>query len=58
MSWRNRSTSQYFAWISESSQYDLVTEQGKGEKDVNADVISSCIMKKISKNVRSRMSPL
>ena len=40
MSWRNPSTSQYFAWISELSQYNFVIEHRKGEKHVNADVMS------------------
>ena len=40
MSWRNPSTSQYFAWISELSQYDFFIEHRKGEKHVNADVMS------------------
>jgi len=40
MSWRNPSTSQYFAWISELSQYDFVIEHRKGEQHINADVMS------------------
>ena len=40
MSWRNPSTSQYFAWISELSQYDFDIEHRKGENHINADRLS------------------
>ena len=40
MSWRNLSTSQYFAWISELSQYDFKIEHRKGNNHTNADILS------------------
>ena len=40
MSWRNPSTSQYFAWISELSQCDFKIEHRKGNNHTNADNLS------------------
>ena len=40
MSWKNPSTSQYFSWIHELSQFDFLIKHRKGSEHVNADVLS------------------
>ena len=40
MSWRNPSSSQYYAWISELSQYNFEIQHRPGILHINADVLS------------------
>ena len=43
MTWKNPSTSQYFSWINELSQYDFIIKHRKGSEHINADVLSRLI---------------
>jgi len=40
MSWKNPSSSQYFSWISEISQFDFSIQHREGAKHNNADALS------------------
>jgi len=40
MSWKNPSSSQYYSWISELSQYDFEIEHRAGKEHTNADILS------------------
>jgi len=40
MSWKNPSSSQYFSWVSEISQFDFIIEHRAGKQHQNADALS------------------
>jgi len=40
MSWKNPSSSQYFGWISEISQFDFIIQHREGSSHGNADALS------------------